>query len=189
MSHPHPNPLPSRERGCGSREAGGHVGPPLRRLSRRACLFLASRERGCLEPGSGRTHGSAPTAVESPQRLSVSRVEGEGGGGGLFVADYVYDELLGGGDPVVGLEAVGPVLHYVVEELDDGDAVGGLGSDEPGHEEFVYPREDGEEVSRQGGGAFRVTATRLLSSTGQGSAGSGRPLMEWPRRGRLCTWR
>ena len=76
-SHPHPNPLPSRERGFGSREAGGHVGPPLRRgvtltptlslegagggsreagghvgpplrrLSRRAGLFLASRERGC----------------------------------------------------------------------------------------------------------------------------------------------
>ena len=30
-------------------------------------------------------------------------------------------------------------------------------------------------------GAFRVTATRLLSSTVQGSAGSGRPLMEWPQ--------
>ena len=50
MSHPHPSPLPSRERGYGSREAGGHVGPPLRRLSRRACLFLASRERGCGSP-------------------------------------------------------------------------------------------------------------------------------------------
>ena len=29
-------------------------------------------------------------------------------------------------------------------------------------------------------GAFRVTSTRVLSSAEQGSAGSGRPLMEWP---------
>ena len=29
---------------------------------------------------------------------------------GVFVADYVYYELLGGGDPVVGLEAFGPVV-------------------------------------------------------------------------------
>ena len=71
--------------------------------------------------------------------------------GALLVADYVYDELLGGGDPVVGLEAVVPVLHDVVEEVDDGAAVGRLGSDEPGHEEFIYPREHSEEVLRKGG--------------------------------------
>ena len=65
--------------------------------------------------------------------------------GGLFVADDVYDELLGGGDPVVGLEAVVPVLHDVVEELDDGAAVGRLGSDEPRHEVFIHRREDSEE--------------------------------------------
>ena len=54
---------------------------------------------------------------------------GRGGLGGLLVADYVYYELLGGGDPVVGLEAVGPVLHDVVEEVDDGDRrrLSGLG--------------------------------------------------------------
>ena len=133
---------------------------------------------GVLEPGSGRTRGSAPTTGESPSPqpspsgrgggspspqpsprrgrggmgagkraewvrpydrgitltpalsrqgrggLGAAPVcfsrRGRGGVGGLFVADYVYYELFGGGDPVVGLEAVGPVLHDVVEELDDG---------------------------------------------------------------------
>ena len=88
--------------------------------------------------------------------------------GGLFVADYVYYELFGGGDPVVGLEAVGPVLHYVVEELDDGDAVGGLGSDEPGHEEFIYPREDSEEVSRKGGRGVQGHSHQALVLGGAG---------------------
>ncbi len=84
-------------------------------------------------------------------RLRGAGLRVNGACNGLFVADYVYYELLGGGDPVVGLEAVVPVLHYVVEELDDGDAVGRLGSDEPGHEEFIYPREHSEEVLRKGG--------------------------------------
>ena len=98
----------------------------------------------------------------------------ESGGFGLFVADYVYYELLGGGDPVVGLEAVGPVLHDVVEELDDGDAVGGLGSDEPGHEEFVYPREDSEEVSRKGGRGVQGHGHQapLLGGAGVGRVGA-----------------
>ena len=99
--------------------------------------------------------------------------QGRGGGGGLFVADYVYYELLGGGDPVVGLEAIGPVLHYVVEELDDGDAVGGLGSDEPGHEEFVYPREDSEEVSRKGGRGVQGHGHQGPLRAGAGVGGVG----------------
>ena len=47
------------ERGFGSREAGGHVGPPLRRALRQAQESLGE---GVWEPGSGRTRGSAPTA-------------------------------------------------------------------------------------------------------------------------------
>ena len=74
------------------------------------------------------------------------RVNGVGG----LVADYVYDELPGGGYPVVGLEAV-PVLHDVVEELDDGDAVGRLGADEPGQQVLIYHREHSEKVFRKGG--------------------------------------
>ena len=90
--HPHcpyrvrgrlPVPLPSRERGFWSRGAGGHVGPPLRRVWERGFgsrgagghvgppLRRALRQaqeslgEGVWEPGSGRTRGSAPTAGPS----------------------------------------------------------------------------------------------------------------------------
>ena len=114
-----------------------------------------------------------PYGGESPRLSALSR-RGRGGLGGLFVADYVYYELFGGGDPVVGLEAFGPVLHDVVEELDDGVAVGGLGSDEPGHEEFVYPREDSEEVSRKGGRGVQGHGHQapLLGGAGVGRVGA-----------------
>ena len=46
LSHPHPSPLPSREGGFWSREAGGHVGPPLRPGSHPHPSPLPSRERG-----------------------------------------------------------------------------------------------------------------------------------------------
>ena len=101
-----------------------------------------------------------------------------GDGFGGLVADDVYDELLGGGDPVVGLEAVVPVLHYVVEELDDGAAIGRLGSDEPGHEVFIYRREHSEEVLRKGARGVQGGRPPGIFRAGAGSAGSGRPRVE-----------
>ena len=101
--------------------------------------------------------------------------------GGLLVADYVYYELLGGGDPVVALEAFVPVLHDVVEEVDYGAAVDRLGADEPDHEVFVHRREDSEEVLRKRGrGRPGWPTTGVSSAPEQGSAGTRRPRVEWP---------
>ena len=136
---------------------------------KRADTWVRPYDRGItLTPSGGLRTGSAL----SRQGRGGSR--GRGGLGGLFVADYVYYELFGGGDSVVGLEAVVPVLHYVVEELDDGDAVDGLGSDEPGHEEFIYPREDSEEVSRKGGRGVQGHGHEapLLGGAGVGLVGA-----------------
>ena len=109
-------------------------------------------------------------------RLRVSgpfdklRVSGVGG----LVTDDVYDELLGGGDPVVGLEAVDPVLHDVVEELNDGAAVGRLGADEPGQEGSIYHREHSEEVFRKGsrGVPGLGRRARVLGGAGVGRNGA-----------------
>ena len=127
--------LSLRERGYETRSALAIQGVTL-------TPALSLRERGYETRSALAIQGVTLTPALSRR--------GRGGGGGLFVADDVYYELLGGGDPVVGLEAVGPVLHYVVEELDDGVAVGRLGSDEPRHEEFIYPREDSEEFLGKG---------------------------------------
>ena len=53
-------------------------------------------------------------------------------------------------------------------------AVGGLGSDEPGHEEFIYPREDSEEVSRKGGRGVQGHGHEapLLGGAGVGLVGA-----------------
>ena len=69
----------------------------------------------------------------------------------VLVAEDVCDELLGGGYAVVGLEAVHPVLHDFVEEVDDGAAVARLGSYELDHEVFVHRRDHGEEVPPSAG--------------------------------------
>ena len=112
-----------------------------------------------------------------------------GNGFGGLVADDVYDELLGGGDPVVGLEAVVPVLHYVVEELDDGAAVGRLGADEPGHEVFIYRREHSEEVLRKGVRGVQGGRRRGIFRAGARDR-PGRGVHGWSgRRRRRGTWR
>ena len=121
------------------------------------------------------------------------RVSGRGrfagfGFGGL-VADDVYDELLGGGDPVVGPEAFVPVLHDVVEELDDGAAVGRLGADEPGHEVFIYRREHSEKVFRKGGRGVQGLG-RLGSPPRRSRGRPGWGVHGWRgRRVRRGTWR
>ena len=126
------------------------------------------RRTGLAGPGMG-------SRVRGNPRLLGDRLPGSVGG--LLVADDVYDELLGGGDPVVAPEAFDPVLHDVVEEVDDGAAVGRLGADEPGHEVFIYRREHSEEVLRKGArgvqggrrrGTFRAGAgiVRVAASTG-----------------------
>ena len=111
-----------------------------------------------------------------------------GDGFGLLVADDVYDELLGGGDPVVGLEAVDPVLHDVVEELYDGAAVGRLGADEPGHEVLIYRREHSEKVFRKGGrGVQGLGPPGFPPHRSRGRPGWG--VHGWSaRRGRRGTW-
>ena len=102
-----------------------------------------------------------------------SRRRGNDGcvGIGLLVADYVYYELLGGGYSVVALEAFVPVLHYVVEELDDGEAVGSLGADEPGHEVFIYRREHSDQVVREGARGV-LPARRFSVGAGVGRVGA-----------------
>ena len=124
--------------------------------------------------GSGRFGGPFDGAQDRPRVEGMgSRLRGNDGcvGIGLLVADDVYDELLGGGDPVVALEAVVPVLHDVVEELDYGAAVGRLGSDEPGHEVFVYRREHSKKVFRKGARGV-LLARRIRGGAGVGRAGA-----------------
>ena len=125
-----------------------------------------------------RVNGSGPfdrLRVNGSGPFDRLRVNGSGpfGGNGFggLVADDVYDELLGGGDPVVGLEAVVPVLHDVVEELDDGAAVGRLGADEPGHEVFIYRREHSKKVFRKGARGV-LPARRIRGGAGVGRAGA-----------------
>ena len=52
---------------------------------------------------------------------------------------------------MVGLEAVVPAVHDVVEEVDDRAAVARLGADELDHQVFVHRREHREEVLREQG--------------------------------------
>ena len=111
-----------------------------------------------------------------------------GNGFGGLVADYVYYELLGGGDPVVAPEAFDPVLHDVVEEVDDGAAVGRLGADEPGHEVFIYPREHSEEVLRKGARGVQGLGRWAPLRAGAGVGGAG-GVHGWSgRMGRRGTW-
>ena len=150
---------------------GGARDRPFDRL-RVSGNFGGARER----PFDGlRVSGYFDGAQDRP--LDRLRVSGSGrlgcgvlGFGGL-VADYVYDELLGGGDPVVGLEAVDPVLHDVVQEVDDGAAVDRLGADEHGHEVLIHRREHSEEVLREGGRGVHP-ARRIRVGAGVGLAGA-----------------
>ena len=96
----------------------------------------------------------------------------------LFVADYVYYELLGGGDPVVVLKP--SVLSCITSSRNSmtvtPSAVWARMS--LAMRNSSIPESTVRKSRVRVAGAFRVTATSLLSSAVQGSAGSGRPLME-----------
>ena len=87
-NHPHPSPLPSRERGYGSREAGGHVGPPLRRVCHPHphSSPLPSRERGYGSREAGGHVGPPLRPGNHPHPSPLpSRERGFGSRAGLFL--------------------------------------------------------------------------------------------------------
>ena len=166
---------------CGAGEAGGHVGPPLRRVSHPHPNPLPSKERGCGSREAGghvgpplrrvcHPHpssspvkgegvwesGSGRTHGSAPTavespRLSVSRVEGEGVGAGCSSRTMCTMSSLAAA--ILWWVLKPSVLSCITSSRNSMmvPASAVWARMSLAMRNSVYPREDSEEVSRKGG--------------------------------------